>query len=57
MLEEIRATIERKLGQEEIPARVEGRVKRPWSVYQKLRKQKIGIAEVYDLLGIRIVTD
>ena len=57
VLEEIRATIERKLGQEEIPARVEGRVKRPWSVYQKLRKQKIGIAEVYDLLGIRIVTD
>jgi GTP pyrophosphokinase len=55
VLEEIRATIERKLGQEEIPARVEGRVKRPWSVYQKLRKQKIG--EVYDLLGIRIVTD
>ena len=57
VLEEIRATIERKLGQEEIPARVEGRVKRPWSVYQKLRKQKIGITEVYDLLGIRIVTD
>jgi GTP pyrophosphokinase len=57
VLEEIRATIERKLGQDEIPARVEGRVKRPWSVYQKLRKQKIGIAEVYDLLGIRIVTD
>jgi guanosine-3',5'-bis(diphosphate) 3'-pyrophosphohydrolase len=57
VLEEIRATIERKLGEEEIPARVEGRVKRPWSVYQKLRKQKIGIAEVYDLLGIRIVTD
>ncbi len=57
VLEEIRATVERKLGQDEIPARVEGRVKRPWSVYQKLRKQKIGIAEVYDLLGIRIVTD
>ena len=57
VLEEIRATIERKLAQEEIPVRVEGRVKRPWSVYQKLRKQKIGIEEVYDLLGIRIITD
>src|SRR5208283_1885604 len=57
VLEEIRATVELKLSRDEIPARVEGRVKRPWSVYQKLRKQKIGIDEVYDLLGVRIITD
>ena len=56
-LEEIRRTIERKLSHEMIPARVEGRVKRPWSVYQKLKKQKIDIDQVYDLLGIRIITD
>jgi len=40
-----------------IPARIFGRVKRPWSVYQKLRRQKIEIDQVYDLLGLRIVTD
>jgi GTP diphosphokinase / guanosine-3',5'-bis(diphosphate) 3'-diphosphatase len=57
VLEEIRTTIEKKLRAEGIPARVEGRVKRPWSVYQKLYKQKITIDEVYDLLGIRIITD
>ena len=57
VLEEIRATVETKLSAEGIPARVEGRVKRPWSVYQKLYKQKITIDEVYDLLGIRIITD
>lgn len=56
-LEEIRKTVERKLSHEMIPARIYGRVKRPWSVYQKLRKQKIEIDQVYDLLGIRIITD
>jgi GTP pyrophosphokinase len=57
ILSEIRDTVERKLGQEGIPSRVEGRVKRPWSVYQKLKKQHITIEEVYDLVGIRIITD
>jgi GTP pyrophosphokinase len=56
-LEEIRRTVERKLSHEMIPARVEGRIKRPWSVYQKLKKQRIEIDQVYDLLGIRIITD
>ncbi len=56
-LEDIRKTVERKLSHEMIPARIYGRVKRPWSVYQKLRKQKIDIDQVYDLLGIRIITD
>ncbi len=57
VLEEIRETILRKLAEEHIPVRVQGRVKRPWSVYQKLKKQRIDIDQVYDLLGIRIITD
>lgn len=57
VLDEIRKTVERKLAHEMIPARVYGRVKRPWSVYQKLKRQKIEIDQVYDLLGIRIITD
>lgn len=56
-LEEIKRTVERKLSHEMIPARVEGRIKRPWSVYQKLKKQRIEIDQVYDLLGLRIITD
>jgi GTP pyrophosphokinase len=32
-------------------------VKRPYSVYEKLKRQKITIDQVYDLLGLRIVTD
>lgn len=56
VLAEIIRTVERKLQQEGIEASVHGRIKRPWSVYQKLRKQKITIDEVYDLMGVRIIT-
>jgi GTP pyrophosphokinase len=53
----IRQTVEGKLQQEGIPARVEGRRKRVYSIYQKLKKQKISFDQVYDLLALRIVTD
>ncbi len=29
----------------------------PYSVWQKLKRQKIGIEQVYDILAVRIVTD
>jgi guanosine-3',5'-bis(diphosphate) 3'-pyrophosphohydrolase len=56
-LERMRRTVESELRREGIPARVEARVKRAYSVYQKLKKQKISLDEVYDLLAIRIITD
>jgi GTP pyrophosphokinase len=56
-LERIRKSVEQKLARESIPARVEARLKRPYSVYLKLRKQKIPIEQVYDLLALRIITD
>ncbi|MBL0161649.1 MAG: bifunctional (p)ppGpp synthetase/guanosine-3',5'-bis(diphosphate) 3'-pyrophosphohydrolase [Bryobacterales bacterium] len=57
VLDEIRDTVLVKLAEEHIPVRVQARVKRPWSVYQKLKKQRIDIDQVYDLLGVRIITD
>src|SRR5262249_8373613 len=39
-LQEIKKTVETELKREGIPARVDGRVKRPYSVYQKLKRQK-----------------
>ena len=56
-LAEIKHIVEEELRKEGIPARVEGRVKRAYSVYQKLKKQKISIEQVYDLLALRIITD
>jgi guanosine-3',5'-bis(diphosphate) 3'-pyrophosphohydrolase len=56
-LNEIRQTVEGELRLEGIPARIDGRVKRPYSVFQKLRRQKITVDQVYDLMALRIITD
>jgi len=45
------------LRRENIPARVEARIKRPYSVFQKMKRQKIALDQVYDLLALRIITD
>ena len=56
-LSEIQAHIEGKLAAEDVPARVQGRVKRAYSVYQKLKRQRITLDQVYDVLAVRIITD
>jgi GTP diphosphokinase / guanosine-3',5'-bis(diphosphate) 3'-diphosphatase len=56
-LNEIKHTVEVHLAREGIPARVETRVKRAYSVFLKLRRQKIMLDQVYDLLAVRIITD
>jgi GTP diphosphokinase / guanosine-3',5'-bis(diphosphate) 3'-diphosphatase len=57
LLNDIRRTVEAELRREGIPAKVESRMKRAYSVYQKMKRQKIGVDQVYDLLALRIVTD
>ena len=56
-LNQIKHDVEINLSREGIPARVEGRVKRAYSVHQKMKRQKITLDQVYDLLALRIVTD
>src|SRR5205814_687304 len=56
-LEEVRALVDAKLREHSIPARIDGRIKRLFSIWQKLKKQHINIDQVYDLLAIRILTD
>ncbi|HSE96705.1 MAG TPA: bifunctional (p)ppGpp synthetase/guanosine-3',5'-bis(diphosphate) 3'-pyrophosphohydrolase, partial [Blastocatellia bacterium] len=36
---------------------IEGRLKRLYSIYQKLKRQKINIDQVYDLVAVRIITE
>ncbi len=57
LLDEIRTAVEVKLRREGVPVRIEARLKRPYSIWQKLKRQKISIDQVYDLLAVRIVTD
>jgi GTP pyrophosphokinase len=56
-LHEVRGLVSEKMREHGIPARVEGRIKRLYSIWQKLRRQRITIEQVYDLLAVRIITD
>ncbi len=56
-LVEVRELVEAKMKETSIPARVEGRIKRLYSIWLKLRRQGIPIEQVYDLLAVRIITD
>jgi RelA/SpoT family (p)ppGpp synthetase len=40
-----------------IPARVEGREKDVYSIYQKMRRKKVSLNEIVDVHGIRIIVD
>ncbi len=55
-LEQIVDVIREKLKEAGIEARVESRIKRLYSVYAKLQRQRITVDQVYDLLAIRIIT-
>jgi GTP pyrophosphokinase len=57
LLEEIQREVVAKLQEAEIPVRVAGRIKRYYSIYQKLKRQHCTLDEVYDLLALRIITD
>jgi GTP diphosphokinase / guanosine-3',5'-bis(diphosphate) 3'-diphosphatase len=54
---ETKATIERELLEHKIPARLESRIKRIYGVYNKMKRQKIGIEEVFDFIAIRVISD
>ncbi len=56
-LHEVRRLVQAKMVEHGIPARIEGRIKRLYSIWQKLNRQHIAIEQVYDLLAIRIITD
>jgi GTP pyrophosphokinase len=55
-LDQIEGVIREKLKEASIDAKVESRIKRLYSVYQKLQRQRITVDQVYDLLAIRIIT-
>jgi GTP pyrophosphokinase len=56
-LAEVRDQVDAKMTEHTIPARIEGRIKRLYSIWQKLLRQHVPMEQVYDLLAIRIITD
>ncbi len=58
VIEELKQTITHKLSEAQVPVReIDGRIKRLYSIFLKLKRQKIELEQVYDLVAIRIVTD
>ena len=56
-LNDVTSTIEQEMNKAEVPfQRIEGRVKRLYSIWKKLRTQTIDLDQVYDLVAARVIT-
>jgi GTP pyrophosphokinase len=53
--QEVMQSMQERFEQEGIEAEMKSRIKRNYSAYQKMRRQKIGIDQVYDFIAIRIL--
>ncbi len=57
LIEQLRSTIDTKLKEATVPViEIDGRIKRLWSIAQKLKKQRIELDQVYDFIALRIIT-
>jgi len=56
-LHEAQTTIRQKLVENGIPADVEARIKRLYSIHNKTLRQQRTLDQIYDLLAVRVVTD
>jgi GTP diphosphokinase / guanosine-3',5'-bis(diphosphate) 3'-diphosphatase len=57
LIEELTHVLTEKLQEAQVPiVKLDGRIKRLYSIAQKLKKQKIELEQVYDLVALRVVT-
>ena len=57
MIEDLKKTVSAKLTEAQVPVlEIDGRIKRLFSIHQKLKRQKIELDQVYDMVALRIVT-
>ena len=57
LVDELRKRLGQKLEEAQIPVVVlEGRIKRLWSIHQKLNRQHVALDQVYDFLALRVIT-
>jgi guanosine-3',5'-bis(diphosphate) 3'-pyrophosphohydrolase len=57
LIEELKTTVSAKLADAQVPIlHIDGRIKRLFSIHQKLKRQKIDLDQVYDFMALRIVT-
>src|SRR5205809_849859 len=50
--------VKNELAEAQVPVlELDGRIKRLWSIHQKLHRQKIELEQVYDFIALRLITD
>src|SRR5229473_2991878 len=58
LMDQLKATITAKLRDAGVVfVEIDGRIKRLWSISQKLKKQEIELDQVYDFVALRIITN
>jgi GTP pyrophosphokinase len=56
-IDELTRRLQAKLDEAQIPVvALDGRIKRLWSIHQKLQRQNIALDQVYDFIAIRVIT-
>jgi guanosine-3',5'-bis(diphosphate) 3'-pyrophosphohydrolase len=56
-LRQMKKTLEGLMKKNRVPAEVFSRIKRPYSIWTKMRKRDVGFDQVYDFLALRLITD
>ena len=57
LIDDLTRELEARLDEAQIPVvRIDGRIKRLWSIHQKLQRQKISLDQVYDFIALRVIT-
>ena len=57
LIEQLTRQLQTALDEAQIPVvAIDGRIKRLWSIYQKLQRQKISLDQVYDFIALRVIT-
>ena len=57
LIEQLKTTIAAKLREASVPVvEIDGRIKRLWSIHQKLKAQRIELDQVYDFIALRVIT-
>ncbi len=55
-LDEVQPRLAALLAEYSIPGRIEGRIKRFYSLWQKLQRNHVTVDQIYDLLAVRVIT-
>ncbi len=56
-INEVAEQLKERLRAQEIPGEVTGRVKHLYGIYRKMQSRKVPFDQIYDVLGLRIITD